>query len=201
MARFLSPEESTCNYAQQFIRPLFSTLCIVITEKKNKYTALTLKDRLKNGDAFTGKRSREKHIHHLFIFCIDSNGLFPASIPNLTCLAPYQTAEARMFRWFATSPVFLVCPFLLLTHSSCLGKHPLRLHQSPATLPASPAVSSCVCMSMSMPSLPFQGGTISFVKLPWVYSGLSCAGPLYNSYLPNTSNKYLANNFVYGSVL
>lgn len=52
-----------------------------------------------------------------------------------------------------------------------------------------------------MPSLPFQGGTISFLKLPWVYSSLSRAGPLYKSCLPNTSNKSLADNLVYSSGL
>lgn len=48
-----------------------------------------------------------------------------------------------------------------------------------------------------MSSPPFQGGTINFLKLSQVYSSLLCAGFLRNSYLPNASNKYLANNLVY----
>lgn len=138
MARFLSLQESTSNYSYQFTSgprvyrtTLFSALYTVITEK-NTYSTLTLKYRLKNWDDPTRKRSRRKHIHQLFVFCIDSNGLFAASIPNSICRAPYHLPEACVFCCFSTSPVTLICFFPLLPRSSRLEKHPLRLHQAPA---------------------------------------------------------------------
>lgn len=120
LARFLSLKESTSDYSQQFTSgprvywttPLFSTVCIIITGEKN-YTTLTLKDRPKNGDASTRKKSRQKHNHHLFAFCIDLHGLFATSVPNLTCPASYHMTETCVVCCFATSPVILIYSYLL----------------------------------------------------------------------------------------
>lgn len=96
LARFLSLQESTIPssllQAPGFIRLhlCFQLCALLLRGKKNNSTTLTLKDRLKNGDASTRKRSRQKHIHHLFVCCIDSNGLFAASVPNPPCLATRQ---------------------------------------------------------------------------------------------------------------
>lgn len=97
-----------------------------------------------------------------------------------------------MILWFS---------FQLLTLSSCLEKQPFRASPDSANSQLALDVSSGICMSIYMPPLPFHGGTVSFLKLPCVYSRLLCVCPLDSSYLPIYTANNLANNLAYSSDL